>query len=392
MAARRPGSLRSGSRVRTYPCAVTSEPGLPLPAPPRPLVGRVRRRLELQATTRASAAVVLPAPIVGPVRAVLRRVAIAVAVLTAVAFIVWLDADGYTDSSDGEVDLLDAFYYATVSLSTTGYGDIAPVADDARLVNILLITPLRILFLIILVGTTLEVLTQRTREQLRQSRWRSSLRDHTVVVGYGTKGRSAVRALIDDGADPAQIVVVDNDPDHIADASDDGLAAVVGDGTRADVLRRADVEHAVRVIVAVPRDDAAVLVTLTVRRHNARAYVVAAVRESENAPLLRDGGANGVVVSSEAAGRLLGVAAASPSTGAIFEDLLVPGQGLELAERDVLREEVGLPPRACSDLVVAVIRDGQTQMFHAEQNLKLRRSDRVVVVRPASGDHVVAEA
>jgi voltage-gated potassium channel len=381
--------------VRRTPAAaptlarVTSDPGLSGPAQ----VARRAQRMRRGSGRRASAAIVLPAPIVGPVRAVLQRVLIALAVLTSVALLVYLDNEGYTDNSDGTVDLLDAFYYATVTLSTTGYGDITPVSDGARLVNILVITPLRITFLIILVGTTLEVLTQRTREQLRQSRWRSSLRDHTLVVGYGTKGRSAVRALIDDGTDPAQIVVVDPDLDHIADASDDGLAAVHGDGTRADVLRRAEVEHAVRVIVAVPRDDAAVLVTLTVRRHNPKAYVVAAVREAENAPLLRDGGANGVVVSSEAAGRLLGVAAASPSTGAIFEDLLVPGQGLELAERDVLREEVGLPPRACTDLVVAVIRDGQTQMFNAEQNLKLRRSDRVVVVRPSGGGaHVPAGA
>ena len=359
---------------------------MPVPAPER--MTRRQRRVLARNTRRASATIVLPAPVVGPVRAVLQRVLIALSVLVALALMVWLDADGYTDNSDGEVDLLDAFYYATVTLSTTGYGDITPVADRARLLNVLVVTPLRIAFLIVLVGTTLEVLTQRTREQLRQSRWRSSLHDHTVVVGYGTKGRSAVRALLDDGVDKGTIVVVDNDPEHIAEASDDGIAAISGDGTRADVLRRAEVEHAVRVIVAVPRDDAAVLVTLTVRRHNPRAYVVAAVREAENAGLLRDGGANNVVVSSEAAGRLLGVAASSPSTGAIFEDLLVPGQGLELAERDVLREEVGLPPRACRDLVVAIIRDGQTQMFHSEQNLKLRRSDRVVVVRPARDEQV----
>jgi voltage-gated potassium channel len=335
---------------------------------------------------RMSAAVVLPASEVGPVRAVLRRVMIAVGVLVAVALIVWFDRDGYTDSADGTVDLLDAFYYATVSLSTTGYGDITPVADHARLINVLLITPLRLLFLIILVGTTLEVLTQRTREQLRQNRWRSSLHDHTVVVGYGTKGRSAVRALLDDGAEKSRIVVVDNDPDHIADANEDGIAAIVGDGTRTDVLRRADIEHAVRVIVAVPKDDSAVLVTLTVRRHNPGAYIVAAVRESENAVLLRDGGADGVVVSSEAAGRLLGVAASSPSTGAIFEDLLVPGRGLELSEREVLREEVGLSPRATRDLVVAIIRDGRTTMFNMDLDIKLRRTDRVVVVRGARTD------
>ena len=332
---------------------------------------------------RASPAVSLPTAEVGPVWAVGKRVLIALGALVAMSLVVYVDREGYRDSSDGPVDLLDAFYYATVSLSTTGYGDITPVTDQARLVNILVVTPLRILFLIILVGTTLEVLTERTREQIRQNRWRATLQDHTVVVGYGTKGRSAVRALLDDGGDKGRIVVVDNDPDHIADANADGIVAIVGDGTRADVLRRAGVEHADRVVIAVPRDDAAVLVTLTVRRHNATAYVVAAVRESENAPLLRDGGANGVVVSSEAAGRLLGVAAASPSTGAIFEDLLVPGAGLELQEREVLREEVGLPPRACRDLVVAILRDGTTRLFHSEQDLKLRRTDRVVVVRPA---------
>lgn len=334
---------------------------------------------------RMTAAIVLPLPEIGPVRAVLRRVGIALLVLCTVAVIVWVDRDGYKDV-DGELSFLDAVYYATVTLSTTGYGDIAPVTDEARLVNVMVITPLRIMFLIVLIGTTLEVLTQRTREQFRQNRWRSALHDHTVVVGYGTKGRSAVRALLDDGADRSRIVAVDNDPDHIADATDDGIAAIVGDGTRADVLRRADVEHAARVIVAVPRDDAAVLVTLTVRRHNKTAYVVAAVRESENAPLLRDGGANGVVVSSEAAGRMLGVSASSPSTGAIFEDLLVPGEGLELTERDVERTEVGLSPRACEDLVVAVIRDGQTKLFTENRDIKLRKSDRVVVVRGAIED------
>jgi voltage-gated potassium channel len=334
---------------------------------------------------RLGARLLLPTEERGPVAAALRRVVIALGVLLAVAGLVWVDRAGYTDRVDGGLSFLDAVYYSTVSLSTTGYGDITPVTTLARSVNIFVITPLRVLFLIVLVGTTLEVLTERTREQLRQKRWRSSLHGHTVVVGYGTKGRSAVRALLEDGGDRAQIVVVDTDADHIADAGDDGIAAISGDGTRADVLRRAEVETAKRVIVAVPRDDAAVLVTLTVRRLNEKAYIVAAVRESENAGLLKDGGADGVVVSSEAAGRLLGVAAASPHTGAVFEDLLVPGQGLELTERLVDREEVGLSPREARDLVVAVIRDGITHMFDAVSTIKLRKTDMVVVVRAAAG-------
>jgi voltage-gated potassium channel len=88
-------------------------------------------------------------------RQVWRRVLIASLVLVATVMIVYFDRDGYVDNNGGEISVLDATYYATVTLSTTGYGDITPVSAGARLINILVITPLRIAFLLILIGTTL---------------------------------------------------------------------------------------------------------------------------------------------------------------------------------------------------------------------------------------------
>lgn len=117
---------------------------------------------------------------------------LALGILVLSAVIVYLGRNGYRDSSGQPVGWLTAFYYATVTLSTTGYGDVVPVSNSARLVNTLVVTPLRVLFLLVLVGTTLEVLTERTRNEWRQERWRSKVRDHTVVIGYGTKGSSAV--------------------------------------------------------------------------------------------------------------------------------------------------------------------------------------------------------
>jgi voltage-gated potassium channel len=308
---------------------------------------------------------------------------LAALVLLVTVLVVYLDRGGYRDSTDGRVSLLDALYYSTVTLSTTGYGDIIPATNAARLVNVLVITPLRVLFLIILVGTTLEVLTERTREQWQLSKWRRKVQAHTIVVGYGTKGRSAARALMADGADPAQIVVIDPDAQQVEEANARGLTGVVGDATRREVLEAAQVAEAARVIVAAQRDDTAVLVTLTVRQLNPTAPIIVAVREAENAPLLTQSGATSVVVSSEAAGRLLGVSAVSPATGVLFEDLLVPNKDLEMAERDVLASEVDRPARESAELVVAVLRGGALHRFGTAAAEMLEAGDRVVVVRSA---------
>lgn len=302
-------------------------------------------------------------------------------VLLTTVLVVFLDRGGYRDAIDGQVSLLDSLYYATVTLSTTGYGDIVPASDTARLINVLLITPLRVLFLIILVGTTLEVLTERTREQFRLAKWRHRVHEHTVVVGYGTKGRSAVRALLADGTDIHQIVVIDPDSAQVTSANTAGLTAIHGDATAREVLELAEVGQAARVLVAAHRDDTAVLVTLTVRQLNTTAPIVVAVRESENVPLLEQSGATSVVVSSEAAGRLLGLAAVSPAAGKVFEDLLIPHTDLELIERDLASGEAGKPTSATSDLVVAVLRGTDMHRFGTAAAEVLQPGDRVVVVR-----------
>ncbi|TDD72450.1 Ion channel protein [Jiangella aurantiaca] len=318
---------------------------------------------------------------VDPLRLLTKRVIIALAVLVLTALLVYVDRDGYNDNSDGSVDLLDAFYYTTVSLSTTGYGDITPVSDTARLVNIVLITPMRVLFLIVLIGTTLETLTTRSREQVRLNRWRKKLRDHTVVIGYGVKGRSAVNTMLANGISTETLVVVDPDPAAIAEANEQGLVAVMGDATRTEVLRRAGVPTASRIVITTARDDASVLATLTCRQLNQTANIVVSVREADNLALVRQGGADEVVTSSDAVGRILGLATVSPALGHVLEDLTTSGVGLEVAERLVSPREEGKQPRQITDLVVAVVRDGDELPFHSPAIGHLVRGDRIVVIR-----------
>ncbi|HZA72870.1 MAG TPA: potassium channel family protein [Propionibacteriaceae bacterium] len=350
------------------------------------LSGPVRRDSRSRSWTH-DVLVSLPLRTATPAVELVRRGLLAVFLLFIVVALVYFDRDSYTDNHDGVVSLIDAIYYATVTISTTGYGDITPIAQHSRIINAIVVTPLRIAFLVLLVGTTLEVLANEGRRIMKDGRWRKRMRNHVVVVGFGTKGRSAVETLETSGVNPAQIVVIDGRPSAISDANLRGFAAIEGDATRRDILRRAEIVKAREVIITLDRDDSAILVMLTVRQLNPSAHVVVAVREDDNASLLRQSGANAVVTSSEAVGRLLGLSAVSPNLGVIIEDLLSAKEGLEVGERGVTREEVGKSPHDITgDRVIAVVRNKTLRRFYDPTVAKLEPGDQVVVVRKAAAE------
>jgi voltage-gated potassium channel len=317
---------------------------------------------------------------VAPAISIARRVGIALAIVLVNWVIVLIERDGYRDSNDDVVSVVDALYYTTVTLSTTGYGDITPVSTSARLTNALIVTPMRFLFVLVLIGTTIQVLTERSREQFAVARWRSRVKDHVIVCGYGTKGRSAIRALLQGGTQRDQIVVIEVDHEAAEAATGAGLATVHGSSTSDAVLKEAEITRAAAVVVAVNRDDTAVLTTLTVRQFSPDITLVAAVREAENADLLMQSGANSVITSSDAAGRLLGLATTSPYSVALVEDLIASGYGMDLQERDVRPDEVGSSPRDLPVPVLAVARGGRLLPYDDPDAAPMHAGDRLIYV------------
>ncbi|HSO04138.1 MAG TPA: NAD-binding protein [Candidatus Limnocylindrales bacterium] len=314
------------------------------------------------------------------------RIGIALSCLIVTAMLVYFERDGYKDAADGSISVLDAFYYATVSLSTTGYGDITPVSDEARLTNILVITPLRFIFLIVLVSTTVEVLTQAARERSRVNRWRKRMKDQTVIVGFGVKGQAALRSLIAHGLDPRTVVVIASDRYAVAEATRQGVTGVVGDARSEQVLRDAGIPEASRVIVAADQDDTAIMVTLRVRAMAPTATIVAAAREASAGDLLRQSGADRVITHAESAGNLMGLSMLSANVGEMLEDLMDTGRGLEVVERPISRAELGLSPadiQSGGDLVLAVVRGSEVIRFDQGAVRVFQPGDRVVVIRKA---------
>lgn len=319
--------------------------------------------------------IVVPSRRRSPIEAVLRRVVFAVALVLFVALVVRFGRGGYIDTTGNPISFADALYYASVTVTTTGYGDITAVSPDARMATIFLITPARILFLILVVGTTVEVLTDQSRRELLTKRWRQRVNNHYLICGFGATGHSAAADLISRGIDRSDIVAVDVDANVVAQAAQDGYVAIQGDASLRSVLTQAAVDRAKAVIIAPNRDDTAVLVTLTAREMNPDAHIVAGVKEQENMHLFLQGGANEVIDATAAVGRMLGLGTHAPGAVRVLDDLLDAGTGLELVEMNAASD---VPDNA---VIVAVIREGIRQPIGRIGNTEALAGDRVVVLR-----------
>ena len=184
--------------------------------------------------------------------------------------------------------------------------------------------------------------------------------------------------------EPLSIVVVTTDKASVQEANRMGLAAVLGDARREDVLRDAATERASKIIVATDQDDTSVLVTLTARRLAPKAEIVAAAREAANAQILRQSGASSVIPTAESAGHLMALSLISPVAGTLMEDLLDSGRGLEIVQRDITKAELGIAPTEIDEtgeIVLAVIRDGVVHRFDTSDIRILQKGDQLVVIR-----------
>ena len=55
------------------------------------------------------------------------RLGLALFLIFVVVMIHWWDREGLVDNLDGEVSFLDVIYFTMISITTTGFGDIAPI-------------------------------------------------------------------------------------------------------------------------------------------------------------------------------------------------------------------------------------------------------------------------
>jgi voltage-gated potassium channel len=269
------------------------------------------------------------------------RVLAVLALLGLAVGVHWIERDGLKDTHDGVVSFLDILYFTSISVTTTGYGDIVPVSNSARMFDAFVVTPIRIFVVLLFIGTAYNFVLKRTWDKWRMAAIQKNLAGHIVVAGYGNTGSETVDELIARGTQPGNIVVIDMDEDNLARAKACGCIVLHADATRDQVLKDVRIERAESMIVTAGRDDTSILITLTARHLAPAIPISVTVRNEDNEVPARAAGASTVVNPVSFAGLLLASSCSGSHVADYLMDLASFHGQVVLAERPAEPGEIG---------------------------------------------------
>ncbi len=296
------------------------------------------------------------------------RMAILLAMIVFIVAFHWFERDSLKDNHDGHVSFVDVIYFTMISATTTGYGDVVPVTDNARLFDALIVTPIRIFFILILAGTAYTFVIKQTWNRWLMKMIQRNLRDHILIAGFGVSNDKALEELLALGTNPRRIVVIDSNRQAIERASECGVAVLLGDAARDETLQAAHVDRARALLISAGRDDSNILIVLTARKLAPNLKISVTIRESDN----EDIAFSGLLLASSLEG---------PYRAEYLTDLATSEGRVLLRERVVEEHEVGrLLADVCTGQPVRLIRDSKAFAANDPELQTLNAGDRILEI------------
>lgn len=312
------------------------------------------------------------------------RLSAALFLVAIVVLIHWTDRAGLVDHHDGQVSFLDVVYFTMISITTTGFGDIAPTSDRSRLVEAIVVTPIRFAVIFIFVGTAYNFLIKHSWEKWRMKRIQERLEGHIAVLGFGISGHQAVAELIQRGTAPDRIVVMDPSTERLAEAEALGCNVIEGDASRDEALEAIRISRACSVLVSAGRDDTSILIVLTVQHLAPHVPISVVIRAADNESLARQAGADNVINPVHFTGLLLAGSAKGSHISDYLADLASVSGEVQLVERPAQAEEVGrsLDQLATGGKGLRICRDDVSIGFWEDGARAIQAGDVIVEIQP----------
>ena len=239
----------------------------------------------------------------------------------------------------------------------------------------------------------------RLLDRRRRAHMLDTLHNHFILCGYGRIGRIVARQLL---RQSVPFVVIERDPERIAEAARDGAPALEADAANEEVLTRVGIARARGLIAALGTDAENVYAVLSARVLRPDLFIVGRAATEDAGVKLKRAGANRVVSPYDTGGLQMAQTALRPAV-VDFVELATNSENLELGmEQITVSERSDLVNRSILDanlrqrfgvIVVGVQRSDMRMTFNPEPDTIIGGGDKLVVLgRPESLRRLETEA
>jgi len=284
---------------------------------------------------------------------------------------------------------LDSFYTMVTTLTTVGYGDFTPKTTGGKIFTVFIIIfgVGAMLYSFGLISETfIEGRLRRLLGRGKLEKIIEKMNNHYIICGGGRIGFLICRELI---AGKMPCVVIDNDPEVIQKAQDEGFICFKGDATQDKVLIEAGIKRAKGVVCVLPSDAENLYVILTAKELNQKIYIISRSEEEESEHRLLRAGADRVMSPYTLGGVRMAMAILRPAM-LDFIEITTRQQSLELRMEEIAvckgspfisktLEDSGIRKRY-GLIIVAVKNDSGKMIFNPMANYVIAEGDRLIAM------------
>ena len=284
---------------------------------------------------------------------------------------------------------VDSFYTTIITLATVGYGDFTPRTAEGKMfaVFVIIFGVGTMLYSFGLISeTVIEVRLRRLLGRGKLEKTIEKMNNHYIICGGGRIGFLICRELIE-GKMPC--VVIDNNPEVIQKAQDEGFICFKGDATQDKILIEAGIKRAKGIVCVLPSDAENLYVILTAKELNQQIYIISRSEEEESEHRLLRAGADRVMSPYTLGGVRMAMAILRPAM-LDFIEITTRQQSLELRMEEIsickgspfitqsledsgIRKRYGL-------IIVAVKKDSGKMIFNPMANYIIAEGDRLIAM------------
>lgn len=210
--------------------------------------------------------------------------------------------------------LFDSFYWALITISTVGYGDISPVTKEGRVISMLVILS-GIAMISFLTSIIVSAFSEKLGE-LKENRMIDEInksKEFLIIGGYGQMIKIFLKTYKDDNI-PFKYIIIEKDISMVKRAIKDGYNVIHDDASEYDVLKRFNVKYNKIKFLALTRSDINnIYMTLNAKSISRSIQVITRANDEKMAKKCYLAGANQVLMPNIIANRMLVTAITKPA-------------------------------------------------------------------------------